>query len=124
MKGVSGCGYAEDSVHQIAAAAGVADQDSSGILRVRTICSAPDDAGGSLRGKMPGANIPEDEGRRQRTVRLPPPARNASPRPGRRVLRHVLFAGSVELYRGRYRDAHPLHELGRPATTKSDDRHR
>jgi AcrR family transcriptional regulator len=101
--------YAEASVNQIAAAAGVS------IKTLYRHFDSKDDLFSAVMqaacGKMPGADIAEDD--------EPPPAwydappADALPKAGEEYLRHVLSRDQLALYRVVTRDAHRFPELGR-----------
>ena len=120
LKAFLDAGYAEASVNQIAATAGVSiktlyrhfeSKDELFSAVMQAAC-----------GKVPGADIPKDD--------EPPPAwydappADALPKAGEEYLRHVLSQDQLALYRVVTRDAHRFPELGRryhQATTGTRD---
>jgi AcrR family transcriptional regulator len=109
LKAFLDAGYAEASVNQIAATAGVS------IKTLYRHFESKDDLFSAVMqaacGKMPGADIPKDD--------EPPPAWYASPpaaalpKAGEEYLRHALSQDQLALYRVVTRDAHRFPELGR-----------
>jgi AcrR family transcriptional regulator len=109
LKAFLDAGYAEASVNQIAATAGVS------IKTLYRHFESKDDLFSAVMqaacGKMPGADVPEDD--------EPPPAwydappAEALPKAGEEYLRNVLSQEQLALYRVVTRDAHRFPELGR-----------
>jgi AcrR family transcriptional regulator len=109
LKAFLDAGYAEASVNQIAAAAGVS------IKTLYRHFESKDDLFSAVMqaacGKMPGADIPEDDEPPPAWYDVPPA--DALPKAGEEYLRHVLSPDQLALYRVVTRDAHRFPELGR-----------
>jgi AcrR family transcriptional regulator len=109
LKAFLDAGYAEASVNRIAATAGVS------IKTLYRHFESKDDLFSAVMqaacGKMPGADIPEDD--------EPPPAwydappATALPKAGEEYLRNALSQDQLALYRVVTRDAHRFPKLGR-----------
>src|SRR5258708_16737300 len=109
LKAFLDAGYAEASVNQIAATAGVS------IKPLYRHFESKDDLFSAVMqaacGKMPGAEVHDDD--------QPPPAwydappADALPKAGEEYLRNVLSQDQLALYRVVTRDAHRFPELGR-----------
>ena len=102
-------GYAEASVNQIAATAGVS------IKTLYRHFESKDELFSAVMhaacGKMPGADIPKDDEPPPAWYNAPPA--DALPKAGEEYLRHVLSKDQLALYRVVTRDAHRFPELGR-----------
>ncbi|MFG1464860.1 TetR/AcrR family transcriptional regulator [Xanthobacter sp. DSM 24535] len=110
-------GYAEASVNHIAAAAGVSiktlyrhfeNKDDLFSAVMQAAC-----------GKMPGADIPEED--EPPPVWYGAPPVEALPQAGEEYIRHVLSQDQMALYRVVTRDAHRFPELGRRYQEETTD---
>jgi AcrR family transcriptional regulator len=109
LKAFLDASYAEASVNQIAAAAGVS------IKTLYRHFESKDDLFSAVMqaacGKMPGAGIPDEDEPPPAWYDVPPA--EALPMAGEEYLRHVLAPDQLALYRVVTRDAHRFPELGR-----------
>jgi AcrR family transcriptional regulator len=108
LKAFLDAGYAETSVNQIAAAAGVS------IKTLYRHFESKDDLFSAVMqaacGNMPGTDAPEYD---EPPAWYEAPPEDALPRAGEEYLRHVLSRDQLALYRVVTRDAHRFPELGR-----------
>jgi AcrR family transcriptional regulator len=109
LKAFLDAGYAEASVNQIAAAAGVS------IKTLYRHFESKDDLFSAVMqaacGEIPGADIPEADEPPPAWYDVPPA--EALPMAGEEYLRHVMSSDQLALYRVVTRDAHRFPELGR-----------